>query len=312
MKKIIISILLFTLFIAAGDHALAEIQNGIFTEEPSKIYTLTMKQDLLCLMMAYPEYITNIERNSNGNVYVIMKSGKKLLYDDKREKNPAQKLNNPDLQDMLEQIYPLSSIGSVLDDNFDPGRCRVYPLLSEVYGYSKQSIETKLTNVNFGYRNYLFNNSNKAASSLQSINTDLQYAAQRNPNVNKYLFPCSGTFNYRIISGTNQLSPHSFGIAIDLAVSKKDYWKWSSKADGTKRLSTYPNEIVEAFEKNNFIWGGKWGHFDIMHFEYRPEIIFKARYFNSKQSHTKSWYDGVPSNDIFIMNKIEKINQVLE
>ena len=26
-------------------------------------------------------------------------------------------------------------------------------------------------------------------------------------------------------------------------------------------------------EKHGFIWGGKWYHYDTMHFEYRPEII---------------------------------------
>ena len=45
-----------------------------------------MKQDILCLMIAYPEYITNIEVN-NGYVYLNMKSGKKLCYDDKKVKN---------------------------------------------------------------------------------------------------------------------------------------------------------------------------------------------------------------------------------
>jgi hypothetical protein len=27
------------------------------------------------------------------------------------------------------------------------------------------------------------------------------------------------------------------------------------------------------FEKHGFVCGGKWYHFDTMHFEYRPEII---------------------------------------
>ena len=34
-----------------------------------------------------------------------------------------------------------------------------------------------------------------------------------------------------------------------------------------------PWEIVEVFEKHGFVWGGKWYHYDTMHFEYRPEII---------------------------------------
>ena len=33
-----------------------------------------------------------------------------------------------------------------------------------------------------------------------------------------------------------------------------------------------PREIVDIFEKHGFIWGGKWYHYDTMHFEYRPEL----------------------------------------
>jgi hypothetical protein len=39
----------------------------------------------------------------------------------------------------------------------------------------------------------------------------------------------------------------------------------------------YPNQIpwpiILLFEKYGFIWGGKWHHFDTMHFEYRPELF---------------------------------------
>jgi hypothetical protein len=30
---------------------------------------------------------------------------------------------------------------------------------------------------------------------------------------------------------------------------------------------------VEIFERHGFIWGGKWFHYDTMHFEYRPEML---------------------------------------
>ena len=43
---------------------------------------------------------------------------------------------------------------------------------------------------------------------------------------------------------------------------------------------TYPAAIVKAFEDEGFIWGGKWHEYDLMHFEYRPELICKARILN--------------------------------
>jgi len=33
-----------------------------------------------------------------------------------------------------------------------------------------------------------------------------------------------------------------------------------------------PQSVVDAFERQGFIWGGKWNHYDTMHFEYRPEF----------------------------------------
>jgi len=38
-----------------------------------------------------------------------------------------------------------------------------------------------------------------------------------------------------------------------------------------------PWEIVRIFEAHGFIWGGKWYHYDTMHFEYRPELIGAAK-----------------------------------
>ena len=304
MKKLVLSILI-TVF-------LFNLGYIVKADENPDLYNKIMKQDLFSLMMAYPEYIIGIENKENKNIYLITKSERKLIYDDKNSKTHEQKLSNPDLQDMMDQIYPLTPIKNVLDTNFDPGRCRVYQLLNEVYGSSRQSIESNLRNLNFGYGNLRFNGNNNAANCLQAALKELIPIAERNPNVKNCLFPCSGTFNYRLISGTNQLSPHSFGIAIDLAVNKSDYWKWASKANGDKRLSSYPNELVEVFEKNNFIWGGKWGHFDIMHFEYRPEIIIKARYFGKPTELGKVWYDGLPLEDVSIKNIVDKINETLK
>jgi hypothetical protein len=311
MRKNFILILLISLFLINQNTQIALATNVSLTNEPNNIYNVTMKQDLLCLLIAYPEFITNIEE-SNGYVYLVMKSGKKLKYDDKTRKNAEEKLANPDLQDTLEQFYPLSEVKIIMEENFDPGRFRCYGLLSEVYGTSKQAIESNLSKVNVGYGNYQFNSNNNAAHSLSNVMKELLPLSQRNQNVRKCLFPCSGTFNYRLISGTNRLSPHAFGIAIDLASDKRDYWKWASKDSGGKRLASYPNELVEVFENSGFIWGGKWSHFDILHFEYRPEIILKARYFKANVDSKTTWYEGVPLDEVPVKNAIEKIETLIK
>ncbi|MCL4416151.1 MAG: M15 family metallopeptidase [Actinobacteria bacterium] len=274
-------------------------------------YDVTMKQDLLSLMMAYPEDITNVEQ-SGDQVYIVMKSGKKILYDDKKPKSIETKIAYPDLQDMMEQAYPITPIKSLMDKNYDPGRARVYSLLNEVYGGSRQKIESNLANVKVGYGTFQFNKNNQAAKALKNVMSELAPLAEKRKDIIASAFPSSGTYNYRVIAGTNRLSPHSYGIAVDLARDRRDYWQWASREEGQKRLSSYPVELVEIFEKNNFVWGGKWGHFDILHFEYRPEIIIKARYFGSARSIEQMWYDGVPREDAYINDCIKKIDKVIK
>ncbi len=311
MKKVATYIIVFFLFGNISFRAKALSLSTASSDTNTIEYYQTMKRDLLCLMMAYPEYIANVEKEESGRVYLVMKSGRKILYDDKKTKSFEEKLSNSDLQDMMEQDYPLSYNKSLMEKNFDPGRRRVYALLKEVYGESKQQVESNLRNVYVGYRNYQFNNNNKAAEALQNVMKELIPITKKRKDIEVCVYPCSGTFNYRLIAGTNQLSPHSFGIAIDLARDKRDYWKWASREEGEERIASYPKELVEIFEKNNFIWGGKWGHFDILHFEYRPEIILKARYFGAKLN-DKEWYSGAPYEDPSVKNYIEKINQVFK
>jgi len=285
-------------------------QSFAYIKPTAPSYEITMKQDILCLMMAYPGYISNVEQ-SDGRVYLVMKSGKKILYDDKKSKSIETKIAYPDLQDMTEQAYPIAPVEKLMDINCDPGRARVYSLLNEVYGGSRQQIEDNLTNVNVGYGAFQFNKNNQAAEALKNVMTELSKLTEKRKDVRAYVYPCSGTFNYRVIAGTNRLSPHSYGIAIDLARDKRDYWKWASREEGQRRLASYPYELVEIFERNNFIWGGKWGHFDILHFEYRPEIIMKARYFGDISSFRKVWYEGVPAEDTYVKNCIKNIDEAI-
>ena len=270
------------------------VNAAVKSDDP--IYQTTLKRDILCLMMAYPGYIQDLEVDSVGKTYVVLKSGKKIIYDDFKEKNVWQKSGNPDIQDMLEQIYPLSEIKELLPEYYNPGCARIYPLFKEVYGTNKSQIEKNLVKVSIGYKFVEFNKNNHAAAALQAVMKELLPLARKDYKVYNAAFPSNGTYYYRLIGGTNRLSSHAFGIAIDLHSNKYDYWRWSSREQGQKRLDNYPQSIVRIFEKNGFIWGGKWGNFDIMHYEYRPEIIYKARYFAQKPVPGLPWYDGLQNN----------------
>ncbi len=86
----------------------------------------------------------------------------------------------------------------------------------------------------------------------------------------KYIKNIDGTYQYRPIAGTTRLSPHSYGIAIDLDNKYTSYWLWDKEY---RYKSDIPQKIVDIFEKYGFVWGGRWYHYDTMHFEYRPEMF---------------------------------------
>ena len=110
---------------------------------------------------------------------------------------------------------------------------------------------------------------------MNRANAHLAPQAAQEPRL-KTLLKMDGGFAWRRIAGENRLSPHAFGIAFDISPGIATYWRWSKLRPHPLQQS-YPSAIVEAFENEGFIWGGKWHEYDLMHFEYRPEIICKAR-----------------------------------
>src|SRR5262249_11952511 len=90
----------------------------------------------------------------------------------------------------------------------------------------------------------------------------------------RYLYPLGGTYACRGVRDTGQTSMHGWGAAIDINTRYADYWLWRRAANGVPAyVNREPAEIVEVFERHGFIWGGRWSHFDTMHFEYRPELL---------------------------------------
>ena len=86
-------------------------------------------------------------------------------------------------------------------------------------------------------------------------------------------YPIAGVYSCRPVKDTGRLSMHSYAAAIDLNVTRSDYWLWQKKSGAIPYRNRMPQEIVDIFERHGFIWGGKWYHYDTMHFEYRPELL---------------------------------------
>jgi hypothetical protein len=257
--------------------------------------------------MAYPEYMTGFEMDKDGFIYAVMKSGKKILYDDKKKKTFKEKMNCADLEDALEMMYPLEDQTLLFEGNYDPGRIRPYALYNEVYGTGKKAVKSETVNVNLG-KNNPFNKNNGASKAIMNVFDKLKELCEENSGLKKSIYPIC-TFSYRYIAGTKNLSMHSCAVATDLNYRANPSWRTVSRKKGQKRLSAFPVEIVRAFEDNGFIRGGKWAHFDLMHFEYRPELIIKSKY-NVKVRKGQPWYAGFP-DDIQVRSYIKMIDSVL-
>jgi hypothetical protein len=93
------------------------------------------------------------------------------------------------------------------------------------------------------------------------------------PAVRAAAFPIAGVLSCRPVADTGKMSMHGYAAAIDLNLKYADYWLWAGKAISYK--NRMPQQIVDIFERHGFIWGGKWYHYDTMHFEYRPELLGK-------------------------------------
>lgn len=207
--------------------------------------------------------ITKVENNS-----VYFDDNSTLAYDDFSEKSFEEMLENADIEDMIKGHYKaFEEITPPLDD---VGRARNEALFHKLYGQDAKEIKANLEEVTWvdGSKLY-FNKKQNASVQLQKVITELS----KLPNsYNKYITNIAGTYNHRYISGTKRLSAHSFGIAIDLNVAQSRYWKWDKKYAYS---NNFPKAIIDIFERYGFIWGGRWYHYDTMHFEYRPELFFK-------------------------------------
>jgi len=229
------------------------------------------------LIKAYPGYFSGIEGN-----FLVWKDGAKMIFDDGiANKDFATLLEHPDIKDQFIQKYTVGPLGSPPSENFDPGRFRNEDFFAKMYGdCEKGEVKPKLVTIDWlpkkGGGKLKVTSVNKINEKLKAVSDELDNLPVK---FDKDLIPAAGIYNCRDIAGTNLHSMHSYGAAIDISVAEADYWKWSSPdVNGYYQYKNrIPFEIVDIFEKHGFIWGGKWYHFDTMHFEYRPELLPDSR-----------------------------------
>jgi hypothetical protein len=235
--------------------------------------TENIPSDAQKLIKSYPDYVTGYADN-----YLLFKDGSKLLWNDGvKNKSASQLLDKPDLKDMFSQHYQPGKLSGVPDMNFDPGRIRNEAFFEKMYGTTQNEVKKNLTIITWCPKligqKIMVTSINGVDKRLQQISKELD----EHPELKMYLINIGGTFNWRNIKGTNRHSMHSFGMTVDINTDYSDYWQWSCKCTAENTTIKYKNRIpqiiIDIFEKYGFIWGGKWYHYDTMHFEYRPELL---------------------------------------
>jgi hypothetical protein len=214
-------------------------------------------------------YAVHPERRADG-WYAVLPDGKALPYDDHRAKSFDATLDAPDIEDMFAIPYPTGPIAPVTRENDDPGRIRVDPIFAATYGARREKVD--VVKIHFLEQDLLVHR--RVAPAFARVAARLTAAIEAAPALRPFLQGLGGTFVWRPIAGTDRQSAHSYGVSMDINVKRSAYWRWQKPAGAPPRWrNDIPEAIVKAFEAEGFIWGGRWYHYDTMHFEYRPELI---------------------------------------
>lgn len=241
---------------SASDPRIADLMNmeGLTAEE---------RTDARCLLAVYPSLRHAVV--DGGAVLLVMEDGGRVPY---RSAPPRE----DDVKETMRQPYPLEPLRPATPEGVAPGRARSPALLEALYGASRREVGARLVSVPLPRGSVVVHRA--VAGSLGRVAARLREALRRDPSLFPWLKP-DGGFAWRRIAGETRRSAHAYGIAVDLGAARAPYWRWGGARPHPLQQS-YPAAIVRAFEAEGFIWGGKWHEYDIMHFEYRPELLCKA------------------------------------
>jgi hypothetical protein len=229
---------------------------------------------LSALVAAYPDHLSGYDDGA-----IVFNSGRRMpLSDGNPQKSFEQLLGRPSIRDQFALAYPLGTNIKIPGRNEDPGRFRNEPFFNAIYGDCRRGeVTPKLRRVAWlprhGGGKVMVTTVNGVADKIAAISRELDTL----PDLARYAAGSTGAYSCRNIAGTRRLSFHGYGAAIDLNLRFSDYWLWKANTGSPVWRNRIPAAIVEIFERHGFIWGGRWYHYDTMHFEYRPELIAAAK-----------------------------------
>jgi hypothetical protein len=224
------------------------------------------------LVQAYPDFLAGYDASD-----LIWRDGTRMpLSDGQPTREFAEMLRRGSIFDQIRLRYPVGPLTAGMAPTGDPGRVRNRAFFDKMYGNCwSGEVRPRLVSVVWLPRSWgrviEATSVNGVAQRLAAVSAEVDALPLA---LKRYAYPPAGTYNCRTVADTGQPSMHAWGAAIDINTAHADYWLGHRSGTAETGYSNrIPIEIVEIFERHGFIWGGKWSHYDTMHFEYRPELL---------------------------------------
>ncbi len=184
-------------------------------------------------------------------------------------------LRHASIADQFRVPYPPGPLAKPPAVDADPGRYRNNAFFTKMYGdCQKGEVSPRLASLAWLPKTWgktiSITSINGVDAQLRAVSAEIDALPD---TIKRAANPIAGTYNCRAVADTGQPSPHGYCIAIDLNTAFSDYWYWRPHQGAIVYRNRMPDAIVAIFEKHGFIWGGKWYHFDTMHFEFRSELL---------------------------------------
>ena len=222
------------------------------------------------LVAAYPDALARHDGHR-----IVFRDGGTLPTHDGVAKSDAERLRHASILDQFHDVYPRGHLAA--PPATDPGRYRNAAFFGRMYGdCRKHEVRRHLVAVHWLPKTWgkpvYVTRVNGVADALRAVSAGIDALPA---HIRRAAWPAAGVFSCRTVADTGQPSMHAYAAAIDLNTAMSDYWLWRGGKDGAVRpyRNRMPLAIVDIFERHGFIWGGKWRHYDTMHFEYRPELL---------------------------------------
>jgi D-alanyl-D-alanine carboxypeptidase-like protein len=243
---------------------------GLVLSFSSTGHAETVGEKLDRLVRAYPKALTG-----HDDEFLFWRDGTRMPIGKPDEQKPFEDtLRHASILDQLRLSYPRGE-SSPPAVNDDPGRFRNEEFFKKMYGdCTKGDVARNLVSIVWLPRTWgktvSVTRVNGVADRLKEVSAEID---ELDPALKRAAYPIAGVLSCRPVADTGKMSMHGYAAAIDLNVSSADYWLWNTKSKTIPYKNRMPRQIVEIFERHGFIWGGKWYHYDTMHFEYRPELL---------------------------------------